>query len=237
MSAEYYGETLRAPGVDFAKEQEAWLKSLETFVGAHPKSEHAPEALRQMAMCTENAGQLEEAKKWYGRILADYPKHIAASHAKGALNRLTSEGREITLQAKDLNGEAIDLKSLRNKVVVIQYWTTSSDVCVADQAVLKELVAKYGGKNFDVISINLDYTRDELDKYLTSNRLPWKQIYDEGGFDGRLASEMGVVTVPLILLVGPDGKVISSNIQAAEIESELKKLLVAGLQSAGDSTR
>jgi hypothetical protein len=31
--------------------------------------------------------------------------------------------------------------------------------------------------------------------------------------------------------------VISSNIQAAEIESELKKLQVAGLQSAGDSTR
>ena len=52
-----------------------------------------------------------------------------------------------------------------------------------------------------------------------------------------LASEMGVVTVPLILLVGPDGKVISSNIQAAEIESEIKKLQVAGLPGAGDSKR
>jgi hypothetical protein len=71
---------------------------------------------------------------------------------------------------------------------------------------------------------------------LATNRLPWKQVYEEGGFDGRLASEMGVVTVPLILLVGPDGKVISSNIQAAEIESELKKLQVAGLPG-GDSKR
>ncbi|MDZ4656580.1 MAG: thioredoxin-like domain-containing protein [Bythopirellula sp.] len=232
MSAKYYGETLRASGVDFAKAQEEWIKSLDAFVAAHPKSEHAPEALRQMAMCTENAGQLEEAKKWYSRILADYPKHIAAGHAKGAINRLTSEGREIALQAKDLDGGAIDLKNLRGKVVVIQYWTTTSDVCVADHAVLKELVSKYGGKSLDIISINLDYTRAAVADYLASNRLPWKQVYDEGGFDGRLASEMGVVTVPLILLVGPDGKVISSNIQAAEIEAELKKLDPNRLQSA-----
>jgi tetratricopeptide (TPR) repeat protein len=233
MAAEYYGVTLREPKVDFAKAQEAWIKSLEEFVNAHPKSEHAPEALRQMAMCTENAGQIDEAKKWYGRIVADYPDHIAAGHAKGAINRLTSEGREIALQTKDIKGGEIDLKKLRDKVVVIQYWTTSSDVCVANQAVLKDLVAKYGGTGFEVISINLDYTPDELTKYLSANNLPWKQVYSEGGFDGRLASEMGVVTVPLILLVGPDGKVISSNIQAAEIESELKKLQVAALPASG----
>ena len=237
MTAEYYGVTLRAPGVDFGKAQEEWIKSLEAFVSAHPKSEHASEALRQMAMCTENAGQTDAAKKWYGRIVAEYPGTPAADHAKGALNRLTSEGREIALQAKDVKGEAIDLKALRGKAVVVQYWTTSSDVCVADHAVLKELVSKYGGKSLEVISINLDYSQAELAKYLGANRLPWRQVYVEGGFDGDLASEMGVVTVPLILLVGPDGKVISSNIQAAEIESELKKLQVAGLPGTGDSKR
>lgn len=233
MSAEYYGVTLRDPKVDYAKAQEAWLKSLETFVAAHPKSEHAPEALRQMAMSTENAGQIDQAKKWYGQIVADYPTHAVAKHAKGAINRLTSEGREIALKTKDINGGPIDLAALRNKVVVVQYWTTTSDVCVADHAVLKDLVAKYGGSGLEVISVNLDYSPDELKKYLATNRLPWKQVYVQGGFDGELASEMGVVTVPLILLIGRDGKVISSNIQAAEIESELKKLQVAALPAGG----
>ncbi len=237
MSAEYYGVTLRDSKVDFAKAQEEWLKALEAFVAAHSQSEHAPEALRQMAMSTENAGQIDAAKKWYSKILSDYPNHISASHAKGAINRLTSDGREIALKAKDLSGAEIDLKSLRGKPVVVQYWTTTSDVCVANHAVLKDLVSKYGGANgLQVISINLDYNREPLERYLATNRLPWKQVYDEGGFDGRLASEMGVVTVPLIVMVGPDGKVISSNIQAAEIESELKKLQVAGLPG-GDSKR
>ena len=96
--------------------------------------------------------------------LRNTQRSLAAEHAKGALTRLNSEGREITLQAKDVSGEPVDLKSMRGKAVVVQYWTTSSDVCVADHAVLKDLIAKYGGKSLEVISINLDYNREELSR-------------------------------------------------------------------------
>ncbi|MCG8448055.1 MAG: TlpA family protein disulfide reductase, partial [Pirellulales bacterium] len=112
--------------------------------------------------------------------------------------------------------------------VVIQYWTTSRPLCKADHAVLGDLYKKYGGsRGFEIIGVNLDFVRNDLLSYLKANRLPWKQLHEPGGFDSRLASELGVVTVPLMLLVGEDGLVISNNIQAAEIEAELKKLLLA----------
>ena len=224
MCAEYYGVTLTQPGVDIGKAQEQWMKDLEAFVEAHPDSEHGAEAIRAMAMGYEMSGQTEEAIKWYRRILSDYPDNIAADLAKGAITRLSSEGKEISLTGNDLNGEKVDLKNLQGKAVIIQYWTTTSDVCKADHAVLKELVQKYGGKTLEVISICLDFNRDAVIKYLQANRLPWTQLYEEGGFDGRLARELGVVTVPLTIMVGPDGKVISNNIQTAEIDTELKKL-------------
>ncbi|TWU27529.1 TlpA disulfide reductase family protein [Bythopirellula polymerisocia] len=224
MAAEYYGITLTQPDVDISKAQEQWMKDLEAFVEAHPTSEHGAEAIRAMAMGYEMSGQTNEAIKWYRKILSDYPKNIAAKLAQGAITRLSSEGKEITLKATDLKGEKVDLKDLQGKAVVIQYWTTTSDVCKADHAVLKELVQKYAPNSLDVISICLDFNRDAVIEYLQANRLPWKQLYEEGGFDGRLANELGVVTVPLTIMVGPDGKVISNNIQTAEIETELKKL-------------
>jgi cytochrome oxidase Cu insertion factor (SCO1/SenC/PrrC family) len=233
MLANYYGVVLTDPKLNIATAQEQWMKDLEAFAAKYPKSETAAEALRALAMGYEMSGKTDDALKWYRQILADHPNNVAAPLAKGAVNRLTSEGRPITLQANDVNNQKVDLAALRGKSVVIQYWTTTSDVCVADHAVLKELIAKYGGTGLEVISINLDYDKDQLASYLSAKKLPWKHVYDEGGFDGRLANEMGVVTVPLILLVGPDGKVISSNIQAAEIESELKKLQVAGVPGAG----
>ena len=43
--------------------------------------------------------------------------------------------------------------------------------------------------------MNLDYSRDKLDEYLKENRLPWKQLYQPGGLDSPLASDMGVAFV------------------------------------------
>lgn len=233
MLAEYYGVTLADEKANIGEAQAAWMKSLEDFVAKYPKAEPAAEALRALAMGAEMSGKTQDAVKWYQRIVADFPENNSATPlAKGAITRLTSEGRPITFEGTDLNGNKVSLADLRGKAVVIQYWTTSSDVCVADHAVLKELIAKYGGKSLEVISVNLDYDRDQLNDYLKNKSLPWKQMYSERGFDGKLANDMGVVTVPLNLLVGPDGKVISSNIQAAEVESELKKLEVAGLPGA-----
>lgn len=233
MLANYYGVVLTDSKLNIATAQEQWMKDLEAFAAKYPKSETAAEALRALAMSYEMSGKTEDALKWYRQILADHPNNVAAPLAKGAVTRLTSEGNQITFQANDVKNQKVNLGDLRGKSVVIQYWTTTSDVCVADHAVLKELYAKYGGTSLEVISINLDYNKEQLASYLSAKTLPWKHVYDEGGFDGRLANEMGVVTVPLILLVGPDGKVISSNIQAAEIESELKKLQVAGVPAAG----
>ncbi len=224
MLAEYYGVTMADPKVDYTKAQAAWLKDLEAFVDEYPKSEHGAEALRQLAMGSEMSGESKEAIKWYRRILKNYPKSSAAPMAKGAVTRLTSTGKKISLKGTAIGGRKFDLSKLRGKAVLIQYWATSSDVCKADHAVLKALYSKYGGKRFEIVGVNLDFTREPLLAYLKANRLPWKQLYEDGGFDSRLASEMGVVTVPLMVLVDPQGKVVSTTLQAAELEAELKKL-------------
>ena len=226
MLAQYYGVTLADPEVNHAKAHSKWLEDLEAFVEDHPKNENCAEALRQLAMGSEISGENEESVKWYRQILKDHPKSIHAPMAKGAVVRLTSVGRPIKLEGNAVTGGKVNLSKYRGKsAVVIQYWTTSSDVCKADHAVLSNLYKKYGGRRgLEIIGVNLDYTRSDLMAYLKKARLPWPQLYETGGFESRFAQELGVVTVPLMMLVGPDGKVISDNIQAAEIEEALKKL-------------
>jgi len=228
MLAQYYGVTLAAADVDYAAAQAKWQEDLEAFIDLHPQSEHGAEALRMLAIGSEMSGDNDAAIQWYRQVLADYPKSPTAPVAKGAVVRLTCEGREIQLQGSAVRGGKVDLSDYGQKVVVIQYWTTTSPVCKADHAVLSNLYKKYGGdRGLEIIGVNLDNVRGDLLAYLKSNRLPWKQLYEAGGFDSRFASEMGIVTVPLMLLVGSDGTVISNNIQAAEIEAELRKLLPA----------
>ncbi len=224
MLAEYYGVTLADPKVDYAKSQAKWLEALEKFVDAHPKSELSAEALLQLAMESDMTGDSKAATVWYRRIVNDFPQSASVPKAKGAVNRLTSVGRTIALQGNAVRGGKVDLRQLRGKVVVIQYWNTSSPTCSADHLVIKDIYAKYGGRGLEIIGVNLDYTRDALLGYLKKNRLPWKQLYEQGGFESRLANEMGVITSPLMLLVDQKGIVVNNNIQAAELEAALKQL-------------
>ena len=90
---------------------------------------------------------------------------------------------------------------------------------------LKELYAKYAGRGFAIVGVSLDHSKEDLNAYLDDNRVPWKHIYEDGGLDSRPANELGVLTLPTMLLIDKDGKVISRNIHVAELSGELKERL------------
>ena len=210
---------------EFAKVQEDWLVRLEQYVKDYPESPDSAEAMLQLGTAQEFAGEEDEAKKWYAQVVAKFPNASQAAKAAGATRRLESVGRAISLRGQDPNGGAVDLAGLRGKVVLIQYWATWCTPCKADMPTLRDMLSEYGSKGFAVLGVNLDTNRQEVVAYLRENRLPWPQVYEEGGLDSRLANEMGIFTLPTMLLVDQQGKVVNRNLQAAELEDELKKLL------------
>ena len=216
---------LQAQGADVPKLQAEWLKTLQHYVEEYPKAVDASEAMLQLAMNQEFTGQEEEAKKWYGRIVSDFPDSPAGRKATGARTRLESVGKEIAFSGKSTAGEAIDLAGQRGNVVVIYYWATWCQPCKGELPALKELVAKYGKSGLSVIGVSLDYKKADLTAFLEENRLAWPQVWEEGSLDSRPANQLGIVTVPTMLLVDRSGKVVSRNVRISDLETEVKKLL------------
>lgn len=219
------GQAMLDPKAEHARLQEEWLKQLEAFVEKHKSSEHVAEALLQLAMASEFAGNVEAAQKSYERLVKDFPSSPHAAKAQGAIRRLTSVGKPMTLKGTDVRGGAVDLAQYRGKVVAIHYWSTSGISTRDDHERLNDLFKKYGGAKFDVIGVSLDYSKDEVLAYLKDAQAPGKQLFEQGGFENRLATEMGVITSPLLMLVDDKGNVVSADVQLMELEGELKKLL------------
>jgi thiol-disulfide isomerase/thioredoxin len=224
LTAEY-GLAVQAKGADFAKVQTEWLKKLEQYVVDYPKSPDAAEAMLQLALGQEFAGQEDEARKWYGQIVRGFPEAPVAKKAAGARNRLDSVGKVLELQGKGTSGEVVELAKLRGKVVLVQYWATWSEPSKADMAVLKDLLDKHGSSGFAVIGVNLDTNTQAMSAFLTENKLPWAQIHEEGGLESRPAVELGILTLPTMILVDREGKVVNRNIGTSELVGELKKLI------------
>lgn len=221
-----YGLSLQSPQADFAKIQTRWLENLEQYVKQHPDSPDAAEAMLQLGIAEEYAGQEDKAKAWYGQIAKSFPGTPVAAKAAGAGRRLDSVGKVISLKGPTTDGKAVDLSKYRGRVVLIHYWATWSDLCKGEIETLKQLQAKYGKAGLSLVGVSVDNNPQELKVFLDKNRLPWPQVFEPGGLDGsRLANELGILTLPTMILVDKDGKVVNRSIHISQVEDELKRLL------------
>ncbi len=219
-----YGLALQQPKANFQSIQEKWLDNLRQFVNDYPKAVDAAEAMLQLGMANEFAGEEEEAKRWFGRVVEEFPDSPGAAKAAGARRRLDAVGKQIQFRGESPAGGVVDLAKFRGRVMLIQYWAIWCEPCKADMSIIRDLVAKYG-KHFGVIGVSLDHNVKDLAEYVKDNRLTWPQIHEPGGLDSRPANQLGILTVPTMILVDQQGKVVHRNIQAAELEREVRKLL------------
>jgi thiol-disulfide isomerase/thioredoxin len=220
-----YTMSLQGPSPDFLKIQERWLADLEKYVTTYPKSPDTAEALLQLGIAQEFAGQEDDAKKWYSQLASDFPQANGAAKAAGARRRLESVGTLIDIQGNTTDGRRASLGQYAGKVVLVHYWATHCEPCRADLARLKELYAKYGARGLAILGVALDTDKAALDDYLKSARIPWAQLHEPGGLDGRLANEMGILTMPTMLLIDEQGKVVNRSIHITELDGELQTRL------------
>ena len=219
-----YTRRLQEPKADFVKIQEQWLDDLESYVNEYPQSQDTGEAMLQLALAEEFAGQDDVAKQWYGRIVQGSNDKLLVAKATGANRRLTSVGKSLELKGATVEGEPFKLSSHRRKVVALHFWATWCEPCLEDMKDLKRLLAKYGSQGFTPIGVNLDADQATVSEFLTENRYPWPHIHETGGLDSRLANELGVLTLPIMLLIDRRGKVINRGLHAGELYDELEKL-------------
>ena len=224
MSAEY-AEQLQEEDADFAEVQDAWLVRLESFIKKYGESEDAPEAMLQLALAKEFAGEERDANRWYTRIVKDFGDSPLAAKAAGAKRRLECVGKPFALQGRGVNGKPFDLSRLKGNVVLVHYWATWCEPCKRDMELMADLKKEFADEKFQVIGVNLDAQPDSLARYFKSKRPQWLHLYEEGGLDSRLASEMGIFTLPVMLLVDERGRVVNRQLHGAQLQKEIEKAL------------
>ena len=109
------------------------------------------------------------------------------------------------------------------------FWATWADPVKRDLPELTKVYQKHHDEGFEILGISLDNDRADLDAFLKKSPLPWPQVFEPGGLEkNRLATEFGIIALPTMILVDPQGKVVNRNLRtAAELERQLEKL-VAG---------
>jgi thiol-disulfide isomerase/thioredoxin len=115
----------------------------------------------------------------------------------------------------DLKGTKINLKSLRGKVVLLNFWATWCAPCQIEMPVFNAWQQKYGPQGFQVIGISMDDDAAPVRKVAAK----LKTTYPIAMGDARLGERYGgVMGLPLSYLIDRKG-VVRARFQG---ETELK---------------
>ncbi len=220
-----YGQQLQQPKADYQKIQTQWTKDLTQLIQQFVGRADVSEAMLQLAIAHEFAGEEDQAVHWYTEVVERFGETDKAVKARGAKRRLQSVGQVLDFKGKSIDGKQVDVKGFRGRVVLIHYWASWCEPCKQDLKVIQAAQRKYASAGFAPIGINLDSDRQAAARQLRVTPLPWPQLHEAGGLDSRLANELGIMTLPTMLLVDQQGKVVSRSLHASDLDEQLGDLL------------
>ena len=223
-----YSDTMRnTPAEEQPAVNDQFLKDMEAFVRAYPKSPDTPYALLQLASGHELSGDMDEATKWYQAAAATEPPSPPSEQAKGALRRLNLKGRPLPLTGPTLDGKQLDLSRYKGKVVAVVFWASPVQPSADLVEPLKKMLAAYRRNGFEVVGVNLDYDPKAAAAFAKDNSLPWPNVRTEGGLASPTATGLGLLSASHVILVDKSGNVADENASLSELQRDVPKLLLA----------
>ena len=136
------------------------------------------------------------------KTFADAENKQIASFSKffeSAMKNLDKLGKEIEIAGKTTDGKDFNLKNLKGKVVLVDFWATWCGPCLAEIPNMVTAHKKYHGKGFEIIGLSLDRDEEKLSKFMEVRKLPWTSINIEDS--RKWATKYEVRAIPHAVLV------------------------------------
>ncbi|OYW38993.1 MAG: thioredoxin [Hydrogenophilales bacterium 12-61-10] len=122
-----------------------------------------------------------------------------------------------------LEGQPIQLDSLRGKVVLVNFWATSCPGCIKEMPGMVETYQQYKAKGFEIIAVAMSYDPpSHVVNFTQTRQLPFPVALD---VKGDLALAFGDVKLtPTSFIVGKKGQILEQKIGELDFV-KLRKLL------------
>jgi thiol-disulfide isomerase/thioredoxin len=124
----------------------------------------------------------------------------------------------------DPEGKMFSLTSLRGKYVLVTFWATTSENCIAELPLLKTLYSLYHSKGLEIYQVNLDADVNRWKNAVKFEELPWICVREENPDNPVYAMSMHITQVPANLLYDRDGNIINSNLFGRNLQIRLDQL-------------
>ncbi len=147
-----------------------------------------------------------------------------------AMSRLEADDRhrgEADFTLTDIHGTNWNLKSLRGKVVLVNFWATWCPPCVKELPALEAVYARFRDQGLVILGIS-DEEPAKLQTFLAGQKIDYPVLRDPGGKTGE-AFEVPAIGIPESFLYDREGHLVESVIDTPTLARLVELLGRAGL--------
>lgn len=138
-------------------------------------------------------------------------------------------GKVPTVSFKTYSGESFTLAGDDKDVTLLVFWATWCQPCLMEMPTLVKLHEKYHGRNFRVLSVNVDDPEGQKVKAISREfGITYPVLI---GSEDIMKQFGGIVALPTAFLIGKDGH-IREKLQGLQPEEELEHKVVLALGAA-----
>lgn len=124
----------------------------------------------------------------------------------------------------DLEGKVVSLKSLRGKVVLLDFWATWCGPCRIELPTIEALHREYKDKGLVVLGID-DESPEKPKAYIKSNNLTFPTLIDA---QREVIAKYQIRAIPTVFIIDKEGRISSRHLGVSDHD-----LLVEAIRKAG----
>lgn len=162
-------------------------------------------------------------------MLAEAPKSLRESRRAdhyikfARLRAATSPGKPYAdFAGEDAQGKPLALSSVVNpgRWTLVDFWASWCPYCIKELPELKELHAEWNSKGLDIVGVAVRDTPEDTRNSVAKHSIPWTVVYNT---ERRPYDVYGFSGIPHLMLIGPDGNIVSRGETPAKIAERLEE--------------
>lgn len=203
------------------------------FLIDHNASPMTPLEMECRVMPYLSNAYAEQMMKSVYTPLQKHPYYQSFRNAVLARNiKVGNEVPDIAITLRD--GKTVKLNDNRGKYILLDFWASTCEKSMQNRNTLKELyqATKEEQDKFVIVSLSLDSDKNAWGNALDNNGLAldgWVQGNDTMGTESIAAKQFGVKKTPHMILIDPEGRAISLNMEADEVQMRVEQILEGDL--------
>lgn len=112
----------------------------------------------------------------------------------------------------------------QGKYVLLHFWNSRHISCGEDLPRIVYCYEEFHPKGLEVIGISLDNNKQEWLRAINGYHMAWPQLSDLKGKESAAIETWGVHTLPVNVLIAPDGTIVATNLFNGDLEDKLEEI-------------